>query len=272
VSPITLDSLTSGFNIATDLTLEKGFNEMMGFTGPEVRDLILSTARFDVTQSDIDNLMDTLIGNYNGYLFNRRAETRLYSSNMILHYLQAYAEDKSPPDELLDGNAATDYSKIGKLFALTNKSSHAAVLESILDGDELPVNLTAIFSLERDFTVDDLKSLLFYMGFLTIGREEAGTIYLRVPNYVITGLYFEYFRKVLEDETNLKLDVGAMQEAINDIAKNGANEKFVKFIEDILSSMANRNYRNMTEKSIQHIMYACLITRASMKSLAVSST
>jgi hypothetical protein len=260
VSPITLDSMTSGFNIASDLTLEEDFNEMMGFTADEVRGLIQDTAQFDVTDEEIDGLMDVLAQNYNGYLFNKRTDTQLFNSNMILHHLKTYSEERCAPDELIDGNTATDYGKLGQLFALAGSAGYTTVLESILDGEELPVRMTAKFSMERDFTSDDLKSLLFYMGFLTISREEMGDTYLKIPNYVMVGLYFEYFRKMLEDDMKLQLNTGEIKAAIGEIAKDGTNEKFVKLIEGILASLSNRDYRNMTEKSVHHIMYAYLRT------------
>ena len=46
VSPITLDSLTSGFNIGDNITREETFNEMMGFTEEEVRHMVRETVSF----------------------------------------------------------------------------------------------------------------------------------------------------------------------------------------------------------------------------------
>ena len=90
VSPITLDSLTSGFNIADNITREEAFNEMMGFTEDEVREMVKETARFPMSENDMDDLLEKLHKNYNGYLFSEKAKERLFNSDMILYYLKTY--------------------------------------------------------------------------------------------------------------------------------------------------------------------------------------
>jgi len=112
--------MTSGFNIASDITMEEDFNEMMGFTEDEVRSIIREAAKFPVSENDINELMDVLAKNYNGYSFSKGAMKRLYNSDMILYYLKTYVDKKKGPDSLIDKNIASDYGKLGRIFEMTN--------------------------------------------------------------------------------------------------------------------------------------------------------
>lgn len=203
VSPITLDSLTSGFNIADDLTRNVGFNEMMGFTRGEVVSLINSTVKKPLKETELEELLEILQKNYNGYLFSEECETRLFNSDMILYYMKSYMDFGKGPKNLIDKNIASDYGKLGRMFDLKNKDANMQVLQDILKGEEIEGSITQGFSLEKDFDQDDFKSLLFYLGLLTIDEPILGGVSLKVPNYVIRELYFEYFSKKVYVANNI---------------------------------------------------------------------
>ena len=150
ISPISLDSLTSGFNIAADYTRFESFNEMMGFTEKEVRYLISETLG-DMPDGEMEQIVEEMRKCYDGYLFNPHSKERLFNSNMSLNYLSAYFATRRPPDNLLDASIASDYSKMGKMFALKNKSSNYEVLQEIIDGKEQTAFMTAQYSLEKRF-------------------------------------------------------------------------------------------------------------------------
>jgi len=231
---------------------------MMGFTDEEVRDIVRKTAKFPISENDIDELMNVLAKNYNGYLFSKRAKKRLYNSDMILYYLKTYVDKKTAPDRLIDKNIASDYGKLGRIFEMTNRDRNMKVLDAILKGESILVQITEKFNLEIDFTTDDFKSLLFYMGLLTIDKDVLGTIELKVPNYVIKGLYFEYFLKSLEENINCRIDTSAVQYALREIALKGSNKEFIKIIEDVLSALSKRDFIKFDEKYIKVIMYGYL--------------
>ena len=240
VSPITLDSLTSGFNIATDYTRFETFNEMMGFTEGEVRFLISETLG-DVSADEMEQIVEEMRKCYDGYLFNEDAENRIFNSNMSLNYLSEYIERRNPPKNLLDASIASDYSKMGKMFELKNKSSNYEVLQEIIEGKEQTAFMTVQYSLEKRFDKNDFMSLLFYLGYLTIDRPYAGMVKLRVPNYVVKELYFSYFERLLEEEYKYELDVSNVQTALTVLALEGDNTSLIACIETVLSSMSNRD-------------------------------
>jgi len=254
VSPITLDSLTSGFNIADNITREEAFNEMMGFTEDEVRQIVKETVRFPMNENDMDALIEELHKNYNGYLFSEDANKRLFNSDMILYYLKTFIEKKKGPNDLIDQNIASDYGKLGKMFELKDRKGNMEVLEKILNGEEIVAQITRQFSMEKDFTTDDFKSLLFYLGLLTIDKRVLDSVSLKTPNYVIKGLYYQYYAKKINEETGYDINTSFIKEGIRQIAIEGKNDKFISVIEKTLHKLSNRDYINFDEKYIKLIM------------------
>ncbi|MGL5087055.1 MAG: AAA family ATPase, partial [Clostridium sp.] len=251
VSPITLDSLTSGFNIASDITRDPRFNEMMGFTEDEVRSLIVNTLHNILEENELDSLVEELRKNYNGYLFSEKGKKRLFNSDMILYYLKSYEDFGSGPQELVDKNIASDYGKLSGMFDLKNKKANLKVLDKIIGGEKLKATITSQFSMEKDFDEDDFKSLLFYLGMLTIDKEVLNRVILKVPNYAIEGLYFDFFMKKINESVDYELDIAEVKESIEDIALEGTNDALVSIVEKTLNKLSNRDYIKFDEKYIK---------------------
>ncbi|MCK4260473.1 MAG: AAA family ATPase [Halanaerobiales bacterium] len=255
VSPITLDSLTSGFNIASNLTRDPNLNEMMGFTETEVLSLLEAT----VDMTDVNQLMPELKNYYNGYLFNEDVEQRVFNSDMILYYLNTYQKTRKPPKDLIDINISSDYSKMQKLFTLKNQERNYKILERILKGEPQITTITREFSLAKEFTTSDFLSLLFYMGFLTIEKEVLTRIKLKVPNYVIKELYFNFFSQILIEPIEPKLETFEIENSIDQIALNGNLDTFIQLIEQTLEDLSNRDYLNFDEKYVKLIFITFLM-------------
>lgn len=259
VSPITLDSLTSGFNISTDITRYEKFNEMMGFTEEEVRKLIKRSISDKI---EIDNIIEKMKVNYNGYLFSEEAKKTVFNSDMVLYCLKNLEDTKHFPRELIDKNIASDYAKLGNIFELKNKNENYKVLEKILKNEEITARITNQFNLERRFTEEDFISLLFYLGLLTIKGEDFGDVILGTPNNVIRELYFDFYGERLKEESQYNIDSLIIKSAIKDIAKNGSNLKLIEIVENTLNKLSNRDYITFNEKYIKLIFLTyCYLSR-----------
>lgn len=164
VSPITIDSLTSGFNISTNLSLDSEFNEMMGFTSEEMSHLISLVDNIKNPEVILDKMKQV----YDGYIFSKEAEIHLYNPNMALYYLDYYQRKGKEPESLIDPNIYSDYNKIRNLLTIKpSEEQRDALLEIITEG-KLSCRLTLSFDLQKDFSRDDFVSLLYYLGYLTI--------------------------------------------------------------------------------------------------------
>ncbi len=262
VSPITLDSLTSGFNIGSDITRDVRFNEMMGFTYDEVRNLIIDTSKEEPQLEELDKIMIELKKNYNGYLFSAKAKNRVFNSDMILYYLKSYEDFGEGPQEIIDTNIASDYAKLGNMFNLKNKTNNMKILDSILKGEVIKTEITSQFSMEKDFEEDDFKSLLFYLGMLTIDKEILNRVSLKVPNYAVEGLYFDFFMKKLNESVNYELSISEIKEAMEQLALEGNNESLVKIVEKTLNKLSNRDYIKFDEKYVKIIFLTyCFLSK-----------
>ena len=253
VSPITVDSLTSGFNIALDITRNPNFNDMMGFTKEEVVILINKVMKESLQEEELDELLGILVETYNGYLFAEDSKTKLFKKDNILYYMKNYVEFWKRTYNLKNKNIASDYGKLGKMFDLKNKNANLQVLEGIIKGDKITARITEQFSLEKDFSKDDFKSLLFYLGMLTIDYKMLDRAVLKVPNNAIKGLYFAFFSKKLNEAMDNEIDASDIEEAISDIALEGKNESLIKIVETTLNKLSNRDYIKFDEKYVKLI-------------------
>ena len=118
VSPVTMDDVTSGFNIGTNVSLHPDFNEMVGFTEAEVRRLVETYRDCDVFDQDVYAAMGVMGDWYNGYRFAKAAETDLYNTDMVLYYLKDSIPNRPVPDELIDSNVRIDYDKLRHLLVV----------------------------------------------------------------------------------------------------------------------------------------------------------
>jgi len=211
VTPITLDSLTSGFNISTNLSTHKYFHQMMGFTGEEVKTLL---KKVTFNQNETRNVLKNLKKWYDGYLFAEGTETRLYNPDMVLYFLKEFAYENTYPRNLIDTNIASDYGKVRRLFRLGEIDRNYVVLEELIESGVLSGLLTEQFSFEKPFSKDDFISLLFYLGLVTIKEVGLSRLGFGFLNYVIKGLYLEFFMDSLNERNQLDFEVDEVRDKL----------------------------------------------------------
>ena len=251
VAPITLDSLTSGFNISSDKTQDERFNEMMGFTESELKELMTKQG---IEKEKQEELLPIMRENYDGYKFSIHGKERIYNSNMCLYFLNNYVELKRIPEQLIDVNIASDYSKLGKMLDLCKGEEREKVIEKTVSGEGIVSEIRQKFNPAIEFTETDLISMLFYLGYLTIEGEEVGYPKLNIPNNVMKEIYSDYFLKILKDE--LKIDINEnYTEIAREIALEGKIDKIVEMLEKYLKNLSNRDYIKFDEKYIKLIFF-----------------
>ncbi|PWR72496.1 AAA family ATPase [Methanospirillum stamsii] len=253
VSPVTLDSLTSGFNIGRNVTRFHQLHEMMGFTREEISILISRTLPKGTVNPEISKCLQEY---YNGYLFSEQAEKRLFNSDMILYYLHSYLDLGKPPEKLIDVNIASDYSKIGNLLQLKTPDKNIEVIKEIVSTGMTSVQMTEQFSMEKSFSSDDFKSLLFYLGLLSIRESLPGAVSLQIPNYVIRGLYYDFFLDLIAKEAPFQVEPDRIRDAMYQIAYAGSCDKLIVLVEELLHAFSNRDFIGFDEKYIKIAIFA----------------
>ena len=251
VAPITLDSLTSGFNIGTDITKDEEFNEMLGFTETELIELMNAQ---EISKEEQKVLLPIMKEYYDGYKFSLEGKEKIYNSNMCLYFLSNEVRLKRMPDSLIDVNIASDYSKIGKMLDLCKGEKRAEIIEKTVSGEGILSEITQKFNPAMEFTDTDLVSMLYYLGYLTIEGIEVGFPKLKVPNKVMKEIYSDYFLKTLGQEFNNGI-IDSYSEITKELALEGKIDKIIEILQKYLKNLSNRDYQRFDEKYIKLIFY-----------------
>ena len=256
VSPITVDSLTSGFNIAKNISLSPTFHQMTGFDEKEVEGIL---AGVEMPTEDISATLNDMRLWYDGYLFSATVTKHLYNPNMVLYFADAYKTTQRYPQDMLDPNIVSDYSKIKKIFNIkSNQNQYIGVLEALLEHGEVTATLTTQYSFERGFTKNDLISLLFYMGFLTITGKKLGAHTFSFPNYVIKKLYSDYFFNSILEKAHLPIDNEPVNSAIREMADTGNPQAFFEQVKLILKYFSTRDKAHFNENTLKATIISLL--------------
>jgi hypothetical protein len=257
VSPITLDSLTSGFNIITHLTHEKNFETLMGFTENEVKQL-LNLVLIDENREE--EIMQELKKWYNGYKFYPYSQEQLYNSDMVLYALRHFQNyEQTLPSRMLDPNIMPDYGKLKQMFEVVNARKNQEVLTEILEHGHITSELIYQFILEKGFGKKEFINFLYYLGNLTLKEAETPTINtFKIPNRVIEELYWQYYATVIQEYAHLDTETYDLQNVVLDMAKSGNYEPFFKMIEELLEGLSNRDFIQFNEKYVKMAIMAYL--------------
>ena len=253
VAPITLDSLTSGFNISSDKTQDRELNEMMGFTEKELRKLM---QEHNISEEKQEEILPIMRQNYDGYKFSLYGKEKIYNSNMCLYFLNYYIKYSELPEQMIDVNIASDYNKIGNMLSLCKNENRINIIEKTVLGEELPTKITQKFNPEISFGEKELLSMLYYLGYLTIVGEKLGRVELKVPNQVMKEIYAEYFLELIEREAELKIEENEYDKILQEIALEVKMDTFVKTVERYLKNLSNRDYERFNEKYVKLLFYS----------------
>ena len=254
ICPITLDSMTTGFNIATDISRDIRFTTMIGLTHEEVKSLLN-----EVEEEKQEEIYQLMISNYDGYLFNKEQEEKSFNATLVMYFLDYYYRLNKIPDSLIDINIAFHYGKVENLIKLYQNNYYQDILNDLFTTDTVSGILKEKFNLEYDFTKDDIISLLYYFGYLTIGKENIfdNSIQFKIPNQVMKETYNHYFVKILSD-MKITFDSNYLRECYKELIVEGKINKITNYIKEILSKVDNRDFIQFDEKYIK-LMYFTLL-------------
>ncbi|WP_295353714.1 AAA family ATPase [uncultured Succinivibrio sp.] len=266
VSSVSLDSLTSGFNIARNVTSRASFNEYAGFTEDELNILIpklVDVAKLGVTTKEIIERMKPV---YDGYCFSAEADKTVYNSSMCLYYLDMVREKGVflNPEDYLDPASDHDGSKLSQLFNLTQKETAEFIIDTYLQGGVFYVSkLSENINLNqvREYSLEQLLSMLYYLGYLTIDREKSSLsgLALKIPNRFMSKLFarctIDFSFKNNTEFKAQKLNLSALTSCEDDISS------FAESCSEFLSRiMNNQVLSHMNEMALNLALYAKLET------------
>jgi hypothetical protein len=160
-------------------------------------------------------------------------------------------------DNVVDENLKTDY---GRLQMLLRNESNRDQLIKIAENNGIVSEIISKFSIDKMYDNEYFVSLLFYLGLLTVDQSERGVMHLKIPNYSIRTIYWDYILQLTKDRNKeIMTNTGRQQEAISALAYEGEPKLYLDYIsENILWGLSNRELpkfnENFNEKYIKIIL------------------
>jgi hypothetical protein len=257
VSPITLDDVTSGFNIATNISLDDDINEILGFNITEVEALIEYYRQTGKIRHSTSELMDIMGQWYNHYRFSLDSECEVFNTILVLYFLREYLKKSRIPDPLIDNNARIDYMKLRYLIISDRKGTpqtngNFSQLRHIIETGSVHSKIAASFPVEELIDPRNFISLLYYFGLLTVrGIDDEDTPVLAIPNETIKRLYFDYFWATYNETGTLIMNTHTYDMLSNGMAYKGNWQAFIDYIaQKMEASLSLRDLLN-SEKAHQ---------------------
>ena len=260
VSPVTMDDVTSGFNIGTNISLHPDFNEMVGFTEAEVRRLVETYREHGVLDQDVDEAMALMGEWYNGYRFATAADTDLYNTDMVLYYLKHSIPNRGVPDYLIDTNVRLDYGKLRHLLVVGRQlnGNFDLLREVIGEGRKDVPRIQPSFPLQQLTDRQNFLSLLHYFGLLSIRAVVDGVPRLTVPNQTVKQLMYGYLRDGYRDVEAFRIDLFRFEQLMMRMANQGEWRPAFEFLGDAIAAQTGIRDYIAGEKVVQGFLAAYL--------------
>ncbi|MCU0287823.1 MAG: ATP-binding protein [Acidobacteria bacterium] len=256
VSPVTLDDVTSGFNIGTNVSLEPGINRMLGFSREEVIEMIDYYRANGVITHPTGYILEIMTQWYGNYLFSELDNTNLFNPDMVLYFINMYMSRKMIPNDLIDQNVRIDYGKLKHLIILdrggskTTNGNFSKLKEIIEEGSTTTV-ISKSFPLEEMMNANNFKSLLFYFGLLTIKGTEKDELRLEIPNETVKRIFYDYIKQAYRDTGIFSLDLSKYATLMTNLGYDGEWKPLFNYICGLLRQSMSLRDLITGEKSIQ---------------------
>lgn len=245
VSPVTLDDVTSGFNIGWHISTKPEFNQMLGFSTEDVYALFSYYKASGAIRPDcnIEAVIDEMKPWYDNYCFSEDAlhtQSRVFNCDMVLYYLRNYISRGEGPKEMIDPNTKTDYNKMKRLLQLDKlDGDRKGVIRTIAETGEITCNLYETFPAHQITNPDIFPSLLFYYGMLTIKDTLGSLLVLSIPNNNVRKQYYGFLLEEYQEVNHINLNEisvlftymalqGKWQDALNYMAEAYAKVSSVR--------------------------------------------
>jgi hypothetical protein len=256
VSPVTLDDVTSGFNIGKNISIDADFNEMLGFTKEDVVEIIDYYRKNRAIEFNTQYLLNIMNDWYNHYVFSKKTATKLFNSDMVLYFLDECIRNRDIPDELIDPNVRIDYRKLRHLIIIDSEKGRVtngnfSRLKQIIETGEIRSDLVKGFPVDKLNDTKNFLSLLFYLGLLTIKEVVGEEPILKIPNETARRLYYDYIKEAYEETDTFSMDWYVYGRLMHEMAYQGEWKPLFDYIaQQMKDSMSLRDLVS-GEKSIQ---------------------
>ena len=261
VSPVTLDDLTSGFNIGWNASTQPELDKMLGFSTTDVREMFTYYKSVGMlpAESDVEAMIEEMRPWYDNYCFAEECLSdgnRVFNCDMVLYYLRNYVNNGHAPKNMLDPNTKTDYSKLKKLIQLDRlDGDRKGVLMQVIEEGQILADLHTSFSAMEMTDPEVFPSLLFYYGMLTIKGSRGSRLVLGIPNNNVRKQYYSY---LLENYEHTNVRISRLRDAFDAMAFDGKWREGLQYMADCYKNQSSVRDSIEGERNIQGFFLAYL--------------
>ena len=262
VSPVTLDDLTSGFNIGWHISTKPTFNQMLGFSTEDVRELFTYYKEMGEIRpdTDVEAIINEMKPWYDNYCFSVEAlktQSKVFNSDMVFYYLRNYRETGESPKQMVDPNTKTDYNKMKKLLQLDKlDGNRKGILRTIIENGEIMGNIEESFPAKMLVQPQMFISLLFYYGMLTIKGTRGDQLILGIPNNNVRKQYYTYLLEQYEEIC--AVDELSLKSLFTDMAYDGNWHPAMEFMAKAYAKVSSVRDSIEGERNLQGFFMAYL--------------
>lgn len=262
VSPVTLDDVTSGFNIGWHISTKKAFNQMLGFSEEDVRYLIeYLKQEGELPQGrDTEQMIKEMKPWYDNYCFSESAlttQSRVFNCDMVLYYLKHWENEGEAPREMIDPNTKTDYAKMKKLLQFDKlDGDRKGVLKTIAEKGEIVATLKETFPAQEIPKPDTFPSLLFYYGMLTIKGTFGEQLVLSIPNNNVRKQYYQYLLEMFQEDHSMNTE--ELKTKFTYMAYEGQWQDAMQYMADAYAAVSSVRDSIESERNMQGFFMAYL--------------
>ncbi|MBQ2098039.1 MAG: AAA family ATPase [Bacteroidales bacterium] len=262
VTPLTLSDVTSGYNIGMNISADSQFNSLAGFTETEFRQMLEyyhdATGVFHHTVDELIEITKPWYDN-NCFSANSVRKDRMYNSDMGLFFLREYIKnDGNIPENMVDSNISSDYNKMTKLIRFEQQfGEKTSLIQRINNDGYIYGTIKPEFALNDLDRYENLVSLMFYMGLLSVGDHQAGRTKLIIPNSTVRQQYFRYMQRNYDTFVSWKTDDNIMSDLGYSLAWKGEHEKFFRYIASCMKDATKNNDFNKYGEAFVKGFFLC---------------
>ena len=259
VSPVTLDDVTSGFNIGTNITTDEQFNSMVGFSESELQEMLSYYESEGMLVNSKEELVRLMKPWYDNYCFAWECIGQtMYNSDMVLYFLNNYLLKKRAPSDMLDRNIRTDYSKLRHFIRIDKMQEEGrSVITRLIDTGEVNGNvIKESFPAENLADPGNFVSLLYYFGLLTYDRIEYGETIMKVPNLAVREQIYGYLVEAMKERDSIVFPFMELSDRMRRMAYFGEWEAALGFFADQVDKKAVLRDAIYQESTIKTLMLA----------------
>ena len=262
VSPVTLDDLTSGFNIAYNISPDEGFNQVLGFSTEDIREMLkyYVSNRILPEGTNVEAAIEVMRPWYDNYCFAERAiesQSRVFNSDMVLYYLNRWISEQQPPLDMVDPNTKTDYGKMKKLLQLDKlDGNRKGIVHKIAEQGEIAARVETSFPARMLVKPKMFTSLIFYYGMLTYNRMRGSQTILSIPNNNVRKQYYEYLLEQFEEVATV--DTDDLDSHFYELAYEGNWQPTFQYLADAYAKVSSVRDGIEGERNLQGFFMAYL--------------